>query len=224
MKKNVLKKVLCVALVVATLGSTTVAFAEDATEKSNIQNVEQKLTPNIDLETTESLTYFNNILGKDVIQEVIEKYRVTSQNETEAYEKIKAVLNRTMQEVEAYGFSDEQAEALFLAAVNLETGNTELSKMTYSVTAPSHAPSHVGEDDAIKISDAETETVVAVANEPKSSRSSYETGGVGYELNQHLDLIKLQHFCMREIATLLPSRAKPDICSTLFITIIIIRT
>jgi len=194
MKKNVLKKVLCVALVVATLGSTTVAFAEDATEKSNIQNVEQRLTPNIDLETTESLTYFNNILGKDVIQEVIEKYRVASPNEAEAYEKIKAVLNRTMQEVEAYGFSDDQAKALFLAAVNLETGNAELTEMTYSVTVPSHAPSHTDEDNAINTSNVGVETVMTVANEPKSSRSSYETGGIGYEVKSTLGFNKTTTF------------------------------
>lgn len=127
----------------------------------------------------QSLLYMEEVLDKSGLVEAFNKYE-SAFPEEQAYEMFKDSLRSTFQEVNANHFSDEQAKALFLSEVNLETGNAVLSEMTYSSEIPDYAPSHEADETLLDLNP------IYQSASDRSSRSNYDTKGVGYEVKSNL--------------------------------------
>ncbi|WP_040949402.1 hypothetical protein [Gorillibacterium massiliense] len=91
---------------------------------------------------------------------------------------VKDNLKSIYKEIKSNNFSEEQAKALFVSAANLEAGTAVKSEMKFSSKIPDFAPTHP----EILNSDYILSDISIMADTDKSTRTSYETGGIGYEV------------------------------------------
>ena len=118
---------------------------------------------------------------------LINDYKGAYSREDDAYKMMTTNLESTYQEVERNNFSEEQAKALFISAANLETGKADESEMTFSSEIPDFAPSHSADINSesksiISENNNSIGSTSVKATTDKSSRTSYETGGIDYEV------------------------------------------
>lgn len=130
--------------------------------------------------SAEALDYIQSAMDTDALNDILADYQDKAGSKTATYEMFQANLDSTYAEVEANGFDKEQAAQLFQSAVDLETGNADMSDWTYSDEAPDCVPSH----DQMTASERliNSNEITLLSNSDRSSRTSYETGGVGYEV------------------------------------------
>ena len=195
------KLIVCSGLILALSCTSIPAFAVTSSEKGNmanttpsmsfsdykteIQNIEKVISQDED-SSKETLSYMENAIGQNKMMMLINDYKDAYSREDDAYKMMTANLESTYQEVERNNFSEEQAKALFISAANLETGNAEESEMTFSSETPDFAPSHLADINSESKSIINNENSIGStsvkATTDRSSRTSYETGGIGYEV------------------------------------------
>lgn len=128
-------------------------------------------------------SYVENAVGRDEMMDMLGKYQEVYPGE-EAYLALKNNIEGIYQEAQAYNFSQEQIKGLFLITANLETGNEELTEMTSFPESPGHAPSHVADFAFAKNPNLYNIESIGILsnNNDRSTRTNYETEGVGYEV------------------------------------------
>jgi hypothetical protein len=109
------------------------------------------------------------------MMEVINNYK-SAYSKKDAYKMAKENLKSTYEEVKSNNFSEEQAKALFVSAANLEAGTAVMSKMDFSSEIPDFAPTHP------EILNSDSNDIGVLSNSDKSTRTEYETTGIGYEV------------------------------------------
>ena len=197
MRRSLISTVISAALILGMFGGTVTSFAGNVDAEKDSAEIAKTLDYAVEMQKlsdliagdvtydAKALTYIEKAVGQEEMTEAISKYKAAF-NGDKAYEMLEGNLKNVYSEVEANDFSKEQAKALFIAATDLETGNAKLSEMTFSKTIPDFAPSHSSMEYAEVSENSGNKTMQAKAADPKSSRSNYETGGIGYEVKSTL--------------------------------------
>lgn len=175
------KLIFCVSLALALCFTSIPAFAQSNATTSmsptEYQAALEKIENVLDQDKTSdkaALSYMEDAVGQDDMMKVINNYQ-NAYSKKDAYKMVAENLKSTYEEIQANNFSEDQAKALFVSAANLEAGTAKLSKMDFSSEIPDFAPTHPEMTKAVN-------DIGVQSNSDKSTRTSYETGGIGYEV------------------------------------------
>lgn len=164
------------------ISSITNSFAMtnnfEKNDDMNLKGIETYIKGKSNSETI-SLDYMRGAVGEEYLLKLASDYANSFSRNNEAYDMFKSNIESTYEEVKYNNFSKKQAKELFLSVANLETGKAKESNMTYSSKTPSHAPSHP-EVPVIRDNSIELQGV-----NDKSTRTNYETTGIGYEVRSN---------------------------------------
>lgn len=172
-----------IALGLAFPSGATYANLINSREVVNLNNYETFIVEDDNsTESVKALTYMKSAVRDAELNNILKDYQMNSVTQEQAFERFQENLNSTYAEVKNNGFNKDQAKSLFLSAADLETGNAELSPMTFSNTIPDWAPSHPDVDESnFQVSNLGVPVSLLSASD-RSSRTNYETTGVGYEV------------------------------------------
>lgn len=194
--KLVWLSVLILSLFVFCGNKLTFASSEETIDKKTDLYEEFSRTIDKDNEIErESFLYIQDAIGQQSMTNIISEYKEVYSN-SQADLMIKNNLKNVYEEVNANNFSKKQASDLFVSASNLEIGNAVESEMTFSSEIPNFAPSH---DENLNIEDLNSfefknDDINYRSSDDRSSRTSYEKGGVGYEVKSNLGYNKTTTF------------------------------
>lgn len=192
-KRSKIVSIIVITLLLCTFNS----FAQDneTTEKKDSYELFTATLREDDSIDENVFSYVENAVGRDEMMDMLGKYQEVYPGE-EAYLALKNNIEGIYQEAQAYNFSQEQIKGLFITTANLETGNAEISEMTFSEETPSYAPSHTAEVLFEKNKELYHPSDIDLLsnNGDRSARTGWERAGVGYEVKSKLGYNKTTTF------------------------------
>lgn len=188
MKKHGLSRKLIALSMCGALLVSTSAMAGEVKAASNetvsLEDYEQYISSTAttraagDNLSVQAFHYMEGSMEEAALSDILNDYHEKAGTREKTYEMFEANLNGTYQEVEANGFSEEQAAQLFQSSSDLETGNAEVTEFTPVEDESIPRPSN-GED--IDISS--DPTISLLSNSDISyGRDNTDVTGIGYEV------------------------------------------
>ncbi len=225
-----MKKIFSLIMVLMMLfGIAVPGFASDLNKKSNdelkVKSVEicdyltemnklEKLESGNSILGKDSLKYMKSVFNQSEMLDLIRQYKSSFPN-IRAYRMLKENINSTYQEVVANGFNKVQAKKLLIAAAGLETDSIPKSEMEFTYQTPDFAPRHINNGIDINGSNIEgfNSQNLGLNSNPKgandkSSRTSTEEDGVGYEVQSKTGFNKTTTFLNAGACNITASQGK----------------